>query len=524
MDRMEYLLEGHVKGHEIYGATKYYLSPVDGPLKIIHKPNPHFDASFTNHVKWINRGGKVLSAIAAVEDVTRLASACFQGARNQTLEPIAKELTRISAAWSSALATSIMGAQLANRACTAFPVCKANRYARLYVTAGGAVVGGGAGYHFGDKAVQALYDKMSELVMDFHWWHLLHADKEYVASLAPILFGPDLFASSVLPFASSSTPTTAPSTMLSRHPTATPAPSREAKESTISAIVTRLDLPRDYLRGTDSKPNQIFEEGFTSRGNATDVRTRHQHSNWVPHDSGFLSVTTNPRVAEMFPHDNTRTTWIYEIRSSDPTFQTRNHSEAEWLFERHIRGSDIYGATEIRRHTHLDEYKEPFKVRYLTNPNFDSGFEQHVKRLNRGGKMLTVLSGVQDVIGLASACYQGARAKSLEPIAQELTRIAGAWTAAFLGSAQGATLATNVCNQFPVCRANKYARLYLTAGGAVIGGGVGYHFGEKSVQGLYDKLSQLVLDFQWWHFINDDSGAPYPVPLERILFGPDLFQ
>ncbi|KOT92160.1 hypothetical protein ADK86_21110 [Streptomyces sp. NRRL F-5755] len=132
------------------------------------------------------------------------------------------------------------------------------------------------------------------------------------------------------------------------------------------------------VQGSTRDPNEVFRDGFTSRGTNYDL-PRHLHGGTQHQESGYISTSSDPETAQTFalqPTGNIRTNddgsktevyegWVYDIRGQGNMIYLPDQitpgsaldhfrSQDEWAAIRHINAEDIVQATRYRQEITTD--------------------------------------------------------------------------------------------------------------------------------------------------------------------------
>lgn len=155
------------------------------------------------------------------------------------------------------------------------------------------------------------------------------------------------------------------------------------------------------VQGSTRDPNEVFRDGFTSRGTNYDL-PRHLHGGTQHQESGYISTSADPDPAQTFalqPTGNVRTNadgtktdvyegWVYDIRGQGNMIYLPDQiapgsaldhfrSQEEWAAIRHINPEDIIQATRYRQEVTIDatgqRRRGAIEPRgHLVNPNFNA--------------------------------------------------------------------------------------------------------------------------------------------------------
>ncbi len=237
-------------------------------------------------------------------------------------------------------------------------------------------------------------------------------------------------------------------------------------------------------RGSSGLPAEVFDNGFSARGNNTDLRAHALPSDTVYtiEDSAYISTSTSKSAAANFPRVSKKNElFLYQINpqpqaidvltalepyknqidASDWGMSVRGEGEKAVPYK--IRPQDIKGAWTVKLSSFFEtEGVGPFTQRKVTktfipNPNYrlplDVQIFQYAKMLSQAA---TAAGAIVDGVSLFNAYMDSLKSNNYDILGLESARIAGGWSGAFAVGSRLAAASAEMCVPFgpygpPVC-------------------------------------------------------------------------
>ena len=229
-------------------------------------------------------------------------------------------------------------------------------------------------------------------------------------------------------------------------------PSSESPTQWIRVFLAKdaTDIIVEYVyRGDDRLPQQIFSEGFTSRGVNKDLLSHvNPCGDWLE-DSGYVSTSTSKEAAKKFPHHLRGRGFLYEVnlhpKAIDvPTVLTPEvgkgalhfedfetfHAEKERAFPLKIDKKDIKGAWPFDVLGEAGEFEKGRIVHkeYIPNPDYKVPVLAKVAGITKiAGKAASVVGTAIDGTLLYETYKKSQTSGNYAPFFESATSIIGGW-------------------------------------------------------------------------------------------------
>lgn len=209
--------------------------------------------------------------------------------------------------------------------------------------------------------------------------------------------------------------------------------------------VTKIE---PLYRGTSSKPDVKFKEGFTAKGKNSNLM---QHVLWQFDDSRYISTSSSKDITKHFAaHKLNKLGYIYEINPIQSAINVEPHLhnefvdgkikkvfydsfsvEREFSVPDRIKNTDIKGAWEVE-YFEFRGHKEYFlSDNFIPNPDYKPNMAvrlaQGARYLGRG---LTITGAAVDSYNLVKAAETSVEIGSFKPFFAESARVISGWSGA----------------------------------------------------------------------------------------------
>ena len=270
------------------------------------------------------------------------------------------------------------------------------------------------------------------------------------------------------------------------------------------------DIKIEYVyRGDDRVPQQIFSEGFPSRGTNRNLLSHvNPPGDWLD-DSGYVSTSTSKAAATRFPHNLRGRGFLYEvnllpqaidvIKALTPEvtkgalhpedFETL-HFEKERAFPLKIDKKDIKGAWPFDVLGEPGEFEKGRIVHkdYIPNPDYKVPVLTKVAGVTKiAGKAASAVGTVMDGALLYKTYKKSRTSGNYAPFFESATRIIGGWGGSItLGSQFGSVGAQMGAVMGP---AGVFAG---GVAGSLVGSVLGSAAGEKFAHEVMNRGTKLL--------------------------------